>query len=1595
MTTDALRTPSRRAKAGRGQAPASDPAARQTGHPRQGRRPSLHRRAAAGAVLLLLILSAIAAPAPPPARAQATDPDGDGLPDPLEARGLDADRDGLVSELDLDSDGDGIPDGVEDRDRDGVRDPGETDPQDADTDRDGIPDGVEDADLDGAWDAGETGPAACDSDGDLVPDGREPFPFCDVDGDGLPNAADPDSDGDGLGDGDELAWATDPLRDDSDADGIADAQEARTHTNPLSADSDADGIPDAREALGPGASPDPARLAWWREAEELAAKYDVDSLFGAARTAVADGAGFILSGQAFTSLPPGSYRCYLRARPVKSLSGRPTLKVRFEGPEAPLEIAYPLPWVAAVLPLGLPPSIYPPPFPTAPPTTPPPVGTVNPYRWYCTPPLEFPQGGALTVTATCPPGEEVYVDRLLLVRVEEPLAPLTHPLNADTDSDGVRDGDEGPAPSWWWEAEAFPPDPGAPSRAVPDPWASSGFLAAPGPDGSICRIETPSALPAGSYCLLVRGRPATVGEASAGLRVSLALEPAGSGFGQRFEGRVEVPGGYPQGRWVLARLSPHGAKATAEAEEPGADAVADSLPAHLAVAGPARLTLTVSAAPSSAPVLLDQVALVPAHLDPARTGPLLPRRATNPLDPDTDGDRLRLDIAGPLAGFCGYLFDGVELKLGTHPLDCDTDGDGAGPIPEGMAGPQDAAPGTDALDPDPWTAAGGPNPWRDDFDRDGLPDRAEDADGDGAFCPENGETDWRSADTDRDGLSDAQEDWDGDGVRDPGETDPLDPDTDGDGLVDGTYLPDTHGSAPLVYDAARPEQMAAFNSVLARIGRPVDPRPGKGAVLPYVEPAPGQLAFLGETDINVRARHRARYGVQGPWRAAGALDPDSDRDGIPDGLEILGLGTNPLAPDSDSDGLPDPVELETGTNPIVPDLPDLAMDPGGIGFSPHPALAVPGGSWLEVFATLRNLSPVDAPGPHRVRFYAGVEGASLQPCGEVLVPSVEARGARKVRLRVLLLPAQELESIGASGGRPPCFALGPGRYRLEAAVFTALNQGVSVGNDRAATELVVEDAPAGDDEPGRAPAEEAANAPPSGPRDADGDGLADLEEARLGTDPTRHDSDGDLVPDGEDLDPRSAFALGMAPQAGSGGGWSRSFGPGFLRLDLTIDAYGLEGRPLARESPSRYVPLRGPEARAAVALSPRDPEAARAALCPPGFELESVRLLGSRAGPTLTWPDPDLCGIAGPEERACARGRRVEYRTWIREYRVRLVNRQPMEWGGFWSAVAPVAVAGEGDQELLLQFTIEPAWDRTRPQGLTPGETLRPLAEGGRPWEPLSAGPQEGYRLPALCWRLFAGGDVAADAGSETLTLRAQAPPLASGTAVAARCPRGSSFVARIPLHAWAASPGRAGAPSLAGGAGVTRLWLELVPAWLVGEPEAGWQGAPARDSGGGDPHPALLLEPLDPRALRFSAAIRHIALDPGSVSRKEAWLGAASPEGLGTLPPSEAAAAPVAPAVRRALAADPGTSPATARALFTYKGLPHPNRLAPVSNPGSLLALAGLKPGPGPAAGLYRTALARALSAAAKLINARLAAGEPACLVPPQARPSPGTLPR
>ncbi|MCF8243691.1 MAG: hypothetical protein K9J37_04760 [Saprospiraceae bacterium] len=177
------------------------------------------------------------------------DSDGDGLSNIIEVGSNFVYNPGIdTNPLNDDTDNDGLKDGCEDKNKNGKKDDGETSPLMADTDGDGLKDGVEDANKNCILNAGESDPLDYCSPNNTLPN-------CDFDGDGITNANDLDDDGDGVDDDSDI----DPFNPDSDSDddGIADNVETGgdgeynvgVDTNPLDDDTDDDGLKDGIEDM--------------------------------------------------------------------------------------------------------------------------------------------------------------------------------------------------------------------------------------------------------------------------------------------------------------------------------------------------------------------------------------------------------------------------------------------------------------------------------------------------------------------------------------------------------------------------------------------------------------------------------------------------------------------------------------------------------------------------------------------------------------------------------------------------------------------------------------------------------------------------------------------------------------------------------------------------------------------------------------------------------------------------------------------------------------------------------------------------------------------------------------------------------------------------------------------------------------------------------------------------------------------------------------------------------------------------------------------------------------------------------------------------
>ncbi len=241
-----------------------------------------------------------------------------------------------------------------------------------------------------------------------------------------------------------------------------------------------------------------------------------------------------------------------------------------------------------------------------------------------------------------------------------------------------------------------------------------------------------------------------------------------------------------------------------------------------------------------------------------------------------------------------------------------------------------------------------------DIDGDGLLDRIEDKNRNGQF--DEGETDWRNADTDGGGEADGSEreggrdpfdrkddmtyDLDNDGLTNGEEeeigTDPTNPDTDGDGIndyddpfpLDARYRQDTdRDGLPDEYetergldpndpeDARDDEDEDGLNNEEEFIEGtdPVDDDSDGDGVSDGEDAFPDDAQYQYDSDEDgLPDAYEDKYGFNKQL----GTDAEDDADG--DGLSNLGeflYGTDPRNPDTDHDGVVDGEEVDKGTDP--------------------------------------------------------------------------------------------------------------------------------------------------------------------------------------------------------------------------------------------------------------------------------------------------------------------------------------------------------------------------------------------------------------------------------------------------------------------------------------------------------------------------------------------------------------------------------------------------------------------------------------------------------------------------------------------------------
>ncbi|MFM7200490.1 MAG: OmpA family protein [Myxococcota bacterium] len=283
---------------------------------------------------------------------------------------------------------------------------------------------------------------------------------------------------------------------------------------------------------------------------------------------------------------------------------------------------------------------------------------------------------------------------------------------------------------------------------------------------------------------------------------------------------------------------------------------------------------------------------------------------TNPLDPLDDS------CSDPDADGCD---NATETAMGTNKYDSDSDDDGIG----------------DCVERNTST-----NPKSTDTDADGVPDGIEDADKDGTV--DTGETDPRKSDTDGDGLKDGIEDTNKNGKVDAGESNPLRVDSDDDGRLDGnedknlngvweSYIlsgkyGETKAAVPDTDNDGLPDgleigltvaESTTTNTSAGYFIVDLDPT---STTDPNVADTDGDRLSDGDEDKNKNGR------VDSTETNPNKLDTDGD--GCDDGREVLTLKTDATKTDTDGDGLGDCEELGYNTDPLDADSDNDGLSDG-------------------------------------------------------------------------------------------------------------------------------------------------------------------------------------------------------------------------------------------------------------------------------------------------------------------------------------------------------------------------------------------------------------------------------------------------------------------------------------------------------------------------------------------------------------------------------------------------------------------------------------------------------------------------------------------
>ncbi|MFN3199191.1 MAG: MYXO-CTERM sorting domain-containing protein [Bradymonadia bacterium] len=989
------------------------------------------------------------------------DPDGDGL--------INARERALGTRIDLaDTDTDGLTDGIE------VDGDNPTNPRVADTDGDGLDDGEEDTDRDGVRDADETDPNNPDTDDGGVNDGGEVA----LGTDPLDPDDDPlDTDRDGIPDNQEAELGTDPFRPDTDADGLSDALElfGENPTNPRVRDTDVDGINDGVEdanrngRLDPGET-DPARADTdgggasdgeenrngtdpLDPSDDIPPDADDDGLTDEEEAALGtdpnnpdtdqDG---VLDGVEVNRDPPlnplnadtdGDNLCD---------GSLPVPGVCFEGEDIDADGLY-----------GE--------LETDPTRADTDGGGVDDGQ-------ERLVAGTDPLDAADDPGADFDGDG---VENQAEIAAGTDPRNPDSDDDGLSDGEE--------------PDLG-----------TNPLLADTDEDGLSDLIETQD---------FSRTDPLDPDSDDDGL---LDGQEDANGNGLVDAGETDPSlldsdgGGVSDGREV----NRDGTDPRNGADDGTADIDEDGL----TDAEEAQVGSDPDRPDSDDDGLLDGAEVA---------------AGTDPLDPDSDDDGLSDAIE-------------LQRDPPLDPLDADTDDDGLcdgqPPVPEavecsagedlnadGLLDPGESDPAL--ADTDGGGTDDGDEVLRDETDpQNPDDDTAGDEDQDGLDAEQEAAagTDPLDPDSDDDGLLDGTEVTAG--------TDPLDPDSDDDGLSDAIELQRDPPLDPL--DADTDDDGLCDGPGEASEDEDIDPCVGAedanaDGVLDDDEPDPSQADTDGggindglevirdATDPRVAeddgTGDRDMDGLNDQQEAALGTDPanpDSDDDGLADGEEIL-LGTEPLEADTDEDGLLDGEEIAGRTDPLDDDSDDDTLLDGVEVNGDNPT--DPNNRDSDADGLPDGLEDANADGARGPRETdpnnADTDGGGLDDGDEIN----EGKDPLNPEDDIPPMPPADSDGDGLTDAEEAELGTDPNDPDTDGDGLTD-GEEVAGGTDPLTPEEpempIDEDA----DDDGLTDAEEAELGTDPNDPDTDDDGLSDAEEAEGPTDPTDPDTDNDGLCDG-------------------------------------------------------------------------------------------------------------------------------------------------------------------------------------------------------------------------------------------------------------------------------------------------------------------------------------------------------------------------------------------------------------------------------------------------------------------------------------------------